>query len=86
MRVLGWILSVPGWIALFLIDVFSSIWLYNEHGLIWVIVVWVTFVPLLIIPFLAGWGIPYIAAMALVIIGQLLVSAGEERALKRGSR
>jgi hypothetical protein len=83
MRVIGYLLLVVGGIAILGFDILSSIWLYNEHGLIWVIVCWVLFVPLLVIPFLAGYGLPYAIALGVAVLGQVLVGASDAREEKR---
>jgi hypothetical protein len=82
-RVIGYLLLGVGMIAILGFDILSSIWLYNEHGLIWVVIVWVLFVPLFIIPFLAGYGIPYAIALGVAILGQVLIGASDAREEKR---
>lgn len=83
MKVIGYLLLTVGGIASLWVDVLSSVWLYNEHGLIWVVVCWVLFVPLLVIPFLAGFGLPYAIALGVAVFGQALIGASDAREEKR---
>jgi hypothetical protein len=75
---LGWVLLVLGGLAVLYFDILSSIWLYNEHGIGWVIVCWITFAPLLVIPFIAGFGLPYGIALGATVLGQVMVGASSE--------
>lgn len=62
LRALGGLLVVGGGFAVIAIDATATVWVANTHGLGWAILAWVTFVPLLFIPFLAGFGLAYVLA------------------------
>lgn len=72
MRGLGMLLYIVGGIGSLGVDVLASIWLLTEHGIGWVILAWVTFVPLFIIPFLAGLAVPFIITLGLTLGGAAL--------------
>ena len=72
MRAFGMLLYVVGALGVLLVDVASSIWLYANHGLGWVIVSWVFVMPLLVIPFLAGLGLWFVIFAGAAMAGMAL--------------
>jgi hypothetical protein len=75
MSTFGTILYGLGATAVFLIDVVSTFWLASAHGIGWAILAWITFLPLLVIPFLAGFGVIYLVALGATVAGTALRGA-----------
>lgn len=73
MRVVGKIIGAAIWaiggLAALGVDVVSSIWVTNEHGLLWAVLSWIFMFPLTVIPFLAGYGWWFIASAAVALAG-----------------
>jgi hypothetical protein len=71
-RALGVLLYAIGGIGALLIDLAASYWLYAVHGIGWVFLAWITVLPLLVLPFLAGLGVHFIVAGVLMFTGMAM--------------
>ena len=69
LRAFSAIVVVLGGMAVIGVDAMATVWLANTHGLGWAVLAWITFVPLLFIPFLAGYGLAYVLAWGAMVVG-----------------
>lgn len=76
------ILALLGGVGVIGIDILATIWLFNTHGIGWVIAAWGLVLPLFVIPFLAGYGLAYALAMGAwcggIMLGGLADTLDEE--------
>lgn len=70
-------LALLGGVGVLAIDVLSTVWLYNAHGIAWVILAWGFVAPLFVIPFMAGYGLAFVLALGAWIAGVMLGGLAE---------
>ena len=75
MRFFGGFLMVVSGIWLALVDIAASVWLLGAHGIGWVIAAWALFVPLVVIPFLAGLGVAFVVGLGVFWLGAFIKEA-----------
>jgi hypothetical protein len=89
-KTIGSLIWLAGVVAVGWIVVLGAIWLYSEYGFwLMLLMVLLGFPLFLVVPFLAGYAVPYAIALVVMGFGWLLEAAGRDRAerkaLSRGS-